>query len=63
MKNRKVFNCDCGWVFHSLHLDIDEGFLVVSVVNAPRDYSFRERLKMAWGVLRGRYDALDWNAR
>ena len=24
---------------------------------------WRDRIRWAWGVLRGRYDALDWNAR
>ncbi len=49
----KQFRCDCGWAFHSLRLDMDQGEFIVSVVNAPRDYSFRQRLKMAWAVLRG----------
>lgn len=49
----KQFRCDCGWAFHSLRLDKDFDEFVISVVNASKDYSFRQRLKMAWAVLKG----------
>jgi len=38
---------------HIVMVAMDQGEFIVSVVNAPRDYSFRQRLKMAWAVLCG----------
>ena len=52
----KHFRCDCGWPFHSLcinPLDDEWPGICITVVNSRHDFSFRERLKAAWRVLRG----------
>lgn len=54
----KMFRCDCGWAFHALMIEPDTTTISVTVVNAPRDLSFWQRVKMAVAVLRGRPHAL-----
>ena len=54
-RQSKHFRCDCGWAYHSLFVEPDEpGWpFAIQVVNAPRDITFRQRVKMAWDVIRG----------
>jgi hypothetical protein len=54
---RKRFDCDCGWSFHSLLIEYekysnDDKSIDISVVNAPRDYTLWQRLKMIWNILK-----------
>ena len=53
---KKRFECACRWAFHNLCVEIDEKYpeMTITVVNAPRDYSFPKRLKAAWSLLFGR---------
>ena len=50
----KHFSCDCGWAYHSLHVESDGVQLIVQVVNAPTDINLWQRLKAAWSILLGR---------
>lgn len=45
--------CDCGWEFHVLRASNDEGYVSISVINAPSDLSLGKRIRAAWCVLTG----------
>ena len=56
MLKPRHFRCDCGWSFHSLCIDpLDDDFpvIAITVINAPWDFNWRERIRAAWAVLRG----------
>lgn len=58
----KHFRCDCNWAMHSLYIEPDCGcdniYASVQVVNAPADVNLRQRIKMAWAILRGNEHAM-----
>ncbi len=64
----RVFRCDCGWPYHVLHVgpfdpladepmadwELYQPSVTFTVVTDGGDTGWRERLRAAWALLRGR---------